>query len=138
MDQHRYEAKHLDLRAGDQKRVEYLALNSNGYVPTLVHEDFVVCESTVICRYVDDAFPNRPRLTRHHAAPDCSCRVRLIHLQDLDRARLSRTAAARREGQLADGSILAPTHRGDKGELAVVLRAGASTLPTAARYPRQW
>jgi glutathione S-transferase len=55
-----YEAKHLNLRAGDQKRPEYLALNPNGYVPTLVHGDFVVCESTVICEYVDDAFPDRP------------------------------------------------------------------------------
>src|SRR5271163_1682328 len=133
-----YEAEHLDLRAGDQKRPEYLALNSNGYVPTLVHDDFVVCESIVICEYVDDAFPNRPRLPGHHAAADCSCRVRLIRPQDLDRASLSRTAAAMPEGQLADGSILVPMHRGDKGELAVVLRGGASTLPTAARYPRQW
>ncbi len=39
-----YEAKHLNLREGDQKRPEYLALNPNGYVPTLVHDDFVVCE----------------------------------------------------------------------------------------------
>lgn len=55
-----YEGKHLNLRAGDQKRPEYLALNPNGYVPTLVHDDFVVCESTVICEYLDDAFPDPP------------------------------------------------------------------------------
>ena len=55
-----YEDKHLNLRAGDQKRPEYLALNPNGYVPTLVHDDFVVIESTVICEYIDDAFPARP------------------------------------------------------------------------------
>ncbi len=39
-----YEDKHLNLRAGDQKKPEYLALNPNGYVPTLVHDDFVVIE----------------------------------------------------------------------------------------------
>ena len=55
-----YEAKHLNLREGDQKRPEYLALNPNGYVPTLVHDDFVVCELTVICEYLDDAFPDPP------------------------------------------------------------------------------
>jgi glutathione S-transferase len=55
-----YEDKHLNLRAGDQKRPEYLALNPNGYVPTLVHDDFVVIESTVICEYIDDAFPAQP------------------------------------------------------------------------------
>jgi glutathione S-transferase len=55
-----YEAKHLNLRAGDQKRPDYLALNPNGYVPTLVHDDFVVYESTVICEYIDDTFPDPP------------------------------------------------------------------------------
>ena len=55
-----YEDRHLNLRAGDQKRPEYLALNPNGYVPTLVHDDFVLGESTVICEYIDDAFTARP------------------------------------------------------------------------------
>jgi len=52
-----YEDRHLNLRAGDQKDPAYLKLNPNGYVPTLVHDGFVVCESTVICEYIDDAFP---------------------------------------------------------------------------------
>ena len=55
-----YEDRHLNRRAGDQKRPEYLALNPNGYVPTLVHDDFVVYESTVICEYLDDAFADPP------------------------------------------------------------------------------
>jgi glutathione S-transferase len=55
-----YEERHLNLRAGDQKRPEYLALNPNGYVPTLVHDDFVLGESTVICEYIDDAFAAPP------------------------------------------------------------------------------
>lgn len=55
-----YEDKHLNLRAGGQKRPEYLALNPNGYVPTLVHDHFVLGEFTVICEYIDDAFPAPP------------------------------------------------------------------------------
>ena len=55
-----YKENHLNLRAGDQKRPEYLALNPNGYVPTLVHDDFVLGESTVICEYIDDAFAAPP------------------------------------------------------------------------------
>src|ERR1700755_3623502 len=55
-----YEDKHLDLRAGDPKQPEYLKLNPNGYVPTLIHDDFVVYESTVVCEYIDDAFPDPP------------------------------------------------------------------------------
>src|SRR5438093_13271747 len=45
----------------EQKRPEYLALNPNGVVPTLVHGDRVLYESNVITEYLDDGFPD-PRL----------------------------------------------------------------------------
>jgi len=54
----------LNLRAGDALKPEYLRLNPNGVVPTLVHEGHVVTESTVICEYLDDVWaetPLRPR-----------------------------------------------------------------------------
>lgn len=35
---------------------EYLALNPNGVVPTLIHDQEVLIESSVIINYVDDAF----------------------------------------------------------------------------------
>jgi glutathione S-transferase len=50
----------LDLRRRDQHAPSYLALNPNGVVPTLVHDGRVVIESTVICEYLDDAFPDPP------------------------------------------------------------------------------
>ena len=39
---------------------EYLKLNPNGVVPTLVHDGRVIIESTVINEYLDDAFPQAP------------------------------------------------------------------------------
>lgn len=57
-----WEGVHLDLRAGDTQKPEYLKLNPNAVVPTLVHDGRVIIESTVICEYLDDAFPE-PRLT---------------------------------------------------------------------------
>ncbi|MEP9399270.1 glutathione S-transferase family protein [Mesorhizobium sp. KR2-14] len=39
---------------------DYLALQPFGRVPTLVHDDFVLYETTAITRYVDDALPGRP------------------------------------------------------------------------------
>lgn len=51
---------HLNLRAGDTLKPDYLKLNANGVVPTLVHGDKVVIESNVICEYLDDAFPSNP------------------------------------------------------------------------------
>ena len=54
-----WEGRHLDLRALDQQKPEYLALNPNAVVPTLVHDDLVVIESNIITEYLDDAFPER-------------------------------------------------------------------------------
>ena len=42
------------LTRGDLKSPEYLKLNPNAEVPTLVHEDAVVVESSIIMRYIDD------------------------------------------------------------------------------------
>ena len=44
----------LDLRAGDAQKPDYLRLNPNEVVPTLVHDDRVIIESTVICEFIDD------------------------------------------------------------------------------------
>jgi glutathione S-transferase len=51
----------VDLTRMEQKRPEYLALNPNGVVPTLVHGERVIYESNVITEYLDDVFPT-PRL----------------------------------------------------------------------------
>ena len=50
---------HLDLRRGDAQEPEY-KLNPNAVVPTLVHDGRVITESTVICEYVDDQWPEHP------------------------------------------------------------------------------
>jgi glutathione S-transferase len=61
------EEKHLrwtghvvDIFRGEQFRPEFLPLNPKAVVPVLVHEGFVIAESTVICEYLDDAFIERP------------------------------------------------------------------------------
>jgi glutathione S-transferase len=54
----------VDLTRMEQKRPEYLALNPNGVVPTLVHDDRVVYESNVITEYLDDVFPEPPLYPR--------------------------------------------------------------------------
>lgn len=56
-----WETKLVDLTRMEQKRPEYLALNPNGLVPTLVHGDRVIYESNVITEYLDATFLE-PRL----------------------------------------------------------------------------
>jgi len=50
----------LDLRAGDQFKPEYLRLNPNAIIPTLVHDGVPIVESTVINEYLDEVFPDPP------------------------------------------------------------------------------
>lgn len=56
-----WESRYVDLMAGEQFAPDYLALNPKGVVPTLVHDERVIPESTVICEYLDEVFPE-PRL----------------------------------------------------------------------------
>ena len=55
----------LNLLEGDQLKPDYLAINPNGVVPSLVHDGVAVIDSAVIIEYLDelhpDVAPMRPR-----------------------------------------------------------------------------
>ena len=55
-----YTSQVLDLVAGDQHKPEYAALNPSHVVPTLVHGERVLLESSLINGYFEDAFPETP------------------------------------------------------------------------------
>jgi glutathione S-transferase len=50
----------LDLGKKDQLKPEYLALNPNGVVPTLVDDGVPIIESSVICEYLEEKYPHNP------------------------------------------------------------------------------
>ena len=52
-----FETVFLDLGKKDQLEPEYLKLNPNGVVPTLVDGPDVILESSVICEYLDERYP---------------------------------------------------------------------------------
>jgi glutathione S-transferase len=52
-----WETKRVDLFKNEQYDAEYLKYNPKGVVPTLVNDDQVIVESTLICEYLDDTFP---------------------------------------------------------------------------------
>jgi glutathione S-transferase len=58
-----FEENKLDLLEGDQLKPDYLALNPNGVVPTLVHDGEVVIDSAVIIEYLDEVAPERENFT---------------------------------------------------------------------------
>ena len=53
-----FESHEIDLIGGGQHDPEYVKLNPNHVVPTIVHDGAVLIESTLINEYLDDAFPD--------------------------------------------------------------------------------
>lgn len=49
--------KKLDLFKGDQLTPEYKKLNPNGVVPTLINDDEIIIDSSVIIEYLDELYP---------------------------------------------------------------------------------
>ena len=77
-----WEGEVLWLQRGDQYRPDYLKLNPNGVVPTLVHNDKVIIESTLIMEYLDEAFPDIP-LMPHDPFARSQVRLWLKRLDEL-------------------------------------------------------
>lgn len=51
------ELRLLNLKKGEHKAPEFLAINPMGKVPAIVHKGVVITESPAICAYLADAFP---------------------------------------------------------------------------------
>ncbi len=107
-----FDSKLLTLR-GDQFDPAYMRLNPNAVVPTLIHDDRVIIESTVIMHYVDEAFAGEPLMP---VEPSARAQARMItklvdehiHISCMtltfataNRAHLSRMTAQEMEAELA-------------------------------------
>ncbi|NKB19302.1 MAG: glutathione S-transferase family protein [Alphaproteobacteria bacterium] len=53
-----WDGVYIDILKGDQFTPEYRKINPKSVVPTLVHDDLVIPESTVICEYLDHIEPD--------------------------------------------------------------------------------
>lgn len=70
-----YEIKKMSFSAKDHLKEEYLKLNPNGEVPTLVDDETVIYESTAIIEYLNDEYPEPPLLPEDSAG---RAKVRMI------------------------------------------------------------
>lgn len=64
-----------DLRVGDQRSADYLALNPQGFVPALQTGEGVLTQSLAIIEYLDEVYPDPPLLP---ADPLERARVRAV------------------------------------------------------------
>jgi glutathione S-transferase len=66
-----WESRYVEILKGEQFEPDYLKINPNGVVPTLVHDGYVIIESTIIAEYINDLFDSPPLVpidARQHAA----------------------------------------------------------------------
>jgi glutathione S-transferase len=70
-----YRDRLMTLR-GDQFDPQYMKLNPNGVVPTLIHDGRTIIESSVILYYLDEAFPAPPLMPRD---PHERAKVRMVN-----------------------------------------------------------
>jgi len=62
-----WEGHYVDILKGEQFNEEYLKLNPKGVVPLLIDDGLVISESTIICEYLEDRYPE-PALMPGNAA----------------------------------------------------------------------
>jgi glutathione S-transferase len=55
-----HESRIVDLEGAEQYGREYLAINPNGVVPSLLHDGEVVVDSSAIAEYLDESFATSP------------------------------------------------------------------------------
>src|SRR5262245_38246843 len=60
-----FEVKPVDLGARENQKPGFAALSGTRRVPTLVHGDFTLSESSAIAEYLEDVFPDRPVYPRN-------------------------------------------------------------------------
>lgn len=56
----KWQSKHLNLRAGEQFKPEFLKINPKAIIPVIAHNDNVITESNVICYYLEEVFNQKP------------------------------------------------------------------------------
>jgi glutathione S-transferase len=76
-----WQSRRLELLKFEHLQPDYLRLNPNGVVPTLVDGGRVILESSVICQYLDEAFPE-PALLPADAYGRAQARAWLKYFDD--------------------------------------------------------
>jgi glutathione S-transferase len=105
-----YDLELLSFDAGDLKTPEFRALNPRKRVPVLVDDGFAVYESAAILEYLEDRFPDQPRLFSADVRERAIQRRMIREIDQYFAAGLER---------LVSGILFTPKDRWDDAEIEV-------------------
>lgn len=80
-----YDSRILQIKKREHLSPEYLEINPNGVVPTLVHQGRAVIDSSVICEYLDEVY-EEPRLGPEDPMERAAMRAWLRYLEEVPTA----------------------------------------------------
>lgn len=80
-----YDSRILQIKKSEHLSPEYLKINPNGVVPTLVHRGCAVIDSSVICEYLDEVY-EEPRLSPEVPLERAKMRSWLRYLEEVPTA----------------------------------------------------
>ena len=126
--------RRLDLFGGDQLKPDYLALNPNGVVPTLVHDGRVIIDSSVIMEYLDEVFDRAPRFVPEDPARRATMRSLMRFFDEVPTAAIRvpsyQTAFLRHFRSMSEAEFLALAESKPLRK-DFLLRMGRTGFPTA-------
>ena len=121
----KYESKYVELWRYENLSPDYLKLNPNGVVPTLVHDGTPIINSFCINEYIEDAFPEPP------LRPAGRDGARADALLGMDRGR--DPSAARAADPCADAACAGEDLSAQDHEIMLQEHAGAGEARPLAR-----
>jgi len=80
-----YKSRIVDLSKGEHLEDWYLEINPNGVVPSLIHNGNAITDSSVICEYLDEVFPDPP-LTPSDAVAKAAMRTWMRYFEEVPTA----------------------------------------------------
>lgn len=125
-----FELKTVDLNAGAQHAPAFVKQSLTHRIPTLVHGDFSLSESTAICEYLEEAFPNTKRVL----PADIHARARTRQVQGFVRTDMAALRSERSTETIFFAPATTPLSKDAQAAAEKLIAFAEALLPNGADH----